>query len=195
MTYYIGLKTSENASESAGVTVGAEAIENPVFLRLQKRRSILVGCTEKEAQGIQSVSGNSVYQLEGREEIPAEIENKSEYVAFYTDEYEYERLRYLSELPADTESDENTNDSGEIPEQQENEHILSLAEVSAELNKVKAEMANLSVISPVNDEATLTFYRTISDSSTNSIAKIRAAAQQYLDDTAAVQSEEVVEND
>ena len=39
MTYYIGLKTSENASENAGVTVGAEAIENPVFLRLQTEGS------------------------------------------------------------------------------------------------------------------------------------------------------------
>ena len=187
MTLYIGLKTSANASENAGVTVGAEAIENPVFMRLQKRRGILVGCTEQDAQGILSASGRSVYQLEGREELPDTLEEKSEYTAYYTDQYEYDRLKYLSELPPDDEGDENENTEGT----DETEHVISVAEVAAELDRVKAEIAALA---PVNDEATLRFYRTLSDSSTNSIAKIRAAAQQYIDDTTtAVQSEEVTE--
>ncbi|MFR5876877.1 MAG: hypothetical protein ACLUFN_10350 [Eubacterium sp.] len=45
------------------------------------------------------------------------------------------------------------------------------------------EIERSETVKPSGDDATREFFETLSSTETNSIAKIRAAAQKYLDDT------------
>jgi mevalonate kinase len=66
-----------------------------------------------------------------------------------------------------------------------------MGELVTSINQLREAIAKYTTAERTdNDEATQKFYETLSDSSTNSIAKIRAAAQQYLDDTAGVADKE-----
>ena len=102
--------------------------------------------------------------------------------AFFIDKDEYDRLVYLSENPEQPKQDDIEENTDVVNNKQP--EILTMAQVAIELQNIKADVANLQSSAPLNDDATVKFYETLSDSSTNSIAKIRAAAQQYLDDTA-----------
>lgn len=155
-----------------GVIVGAEAIEEPGYVRNQKDG--IIRCTLPTAQGIIAGDGSRIYQLADREALTGvEYELLS---ASFVDVTEYERLSEEISAP-----EEETGESEQ--EQQSESEVMSDLDMKVELLNLRSEVDMLKQ-GPIQDEATTRFYQTLSDSSTNSIAKIRAAAQQYLDDTA-----------
>lgn len=57
---------------STGEVVAVEQHENPTYFRWQVRNSLKILCSETLAQGIVSLDGSVVYQLEGRDALPLE---------------------------------------------------------------------------------------------------------------------------
>lgn len=169
--------------DESGLIVGAEAMESPNYLRYVARHNIFVGCTESQAQGIVSKDGNSIYALGGNELIKS-VKDDIVLNAFFVDKDEYDRIDYLLNNSDDTsDTTENTEKTDSESQSQETSEVLTMAQLSAEIIGLKSEISSLKSSPQVNDEATVKFYETLSNSATNSIAKIRQAAQQYLDDT------------
>lgn len=183
MTKYIKLFSQDNSS----VILGVEKIDEPMYIKWQEKHKALLLCPEKEAQGILSVNGKSKYQLENKEQIPS---GEELLVASFIDEYDYELLYNKIGAPTDddTESEEETNNNGDDNKVLAyNDLVQKVFELEKTINTAP------SGASTVTDEATQKFMATISNSETNSIAKIRAAAQQYLDDTSNFAESEVTE--
>lgn len=86
-----------------------------------------------------------------------------------------------NKINEDTKIDE-SEDNGNSDKNNTSE-VLTLAQIAVQLSQLKRQVNQISMITPINDEATTKFYETLSSANTNSIAKIRQAAQQYLDDT------------
>lgn len=163
-----------------GSIVSVVAVDEPNFLRYIPQQDIFVGCREDEAIAVGF--DNTICCLDGHEDIKG-VRDNIILNAVFIDEDEYNRLSYLASVEEGGVSDENdevTQDNGM------GETILTDLEYKIEVLRLKEQVEELQkngVASPVNDEATQRFYETLSSSSTNTIAKIRAAAQQYLDDT------------
>lgn len=175
---YIALKTVD------GTIVGVEAVDEPDFVRYSSRHDIFIGCTEKEAQGIVSPDGKSIYEIGNNEQLKS-IRDDIVLNAFFIDKDEYDRLCFLFENSGSVDDYLNETEVSSVPEEGPSE-VITMLQLAENLESLKKEVANIKTLSPLNDEATIKFYETLSSSSTNSIAKIRNAAQQYLDDTAAV---------
>ena len=163
-----------------GTIVGVVSEEQPNFLRYSHSVNLFLGCTETEADSV--MIDNQICYLNGHEELQS-VRDDIFLNAVFIDEDEYNRLSYLASVEEGGVSDENdevTQDNGM------DETILTDLDYKVEVLRLKEQVEELQkngVASPVNDEATQRFYETLSSSSTNTIAQIRAAAQQYLDDT------------
>lgn len=155
-----------------GTIVGVEKHENPNYVCYQERNNLIIVCQEKDAQGIMSKNGAAIYQLNDKPLLRGTEETLLS--AFIIDKYEYEMLEnQFKDVPAEEESETSDENISKT---------LTMAELTAEVEKLKAQIAAFPS-STVNDEATVKFYTTLSEPTTNSIAKIRAAAQSYLDET------------
>lgn len=145
---------------------------------------------EQQAQGIVSSDGNSIYIFNNSN--LQSIKDDIVLSAFFIDEDEYKRIMFLIEesknqINEDTKIDE-SEDNGNSDKNNTSE-VLTLAQIAVQLSQLKRQVNQISMITPINDEATTKFYETLSSANTNSIAKIRQAAQQYLDDTSSNESE------
>jgi hypothetical protein len=148
-----------------GTVVGVVAAEQPNYLRYVQRHDIFVGCTESEAQAV--MIDNQICYLTGREGIRS-VRDDILLNAVFIDKDEYDRLEYLATVepePVEQEAGES-----EPVEQTGTETVMTDLDVKVELLKLRAK-----------DEATTRFFKTVMDPTTNSIAKIRAAAQQCID--------------
>lgn len=151
--------------------LGVQRLEKPMYVKFQQRNACIINCTEKEAQGVMTADERHICQLDNK---PVMESDEVKFIASFISEAEYDELVVEladppEELPAELPEEER---SGKMTAPEMRERILELEAI------VKGgAMA-------VNDEATQNFMATLSSSETNSIAKIRAAAQQYLEDTA-----------
>lgn len=170
---FIKLKNSE------GTVVSVEAVSDESWAKYQQKNNIIIRCPQHEAEGIYNYNGSKVYQLNERNEMHGE-DVVTGLIAIVIPEWEYENLLNEIEVPAVEEADES------VIEKTSEEKVISNSDLYLMVSELKGEVDNLKN-GPVNDEATTRFYQTLSDTSTNSIAKIRAAAQQYLDDTSTLE--------
>jgi hypothetical protein len=154
--------------------VGVAVVDNESFVCVQE--GALIRCTEQEAQGIITDGGKTIYQLDNKPPISIEsVEIKLN--ASFISKSDFEDLSVILssndvqiENPEENDIDDN------------NQKTLTMAKLAADIESIKEQVSAISVAF-VNDEATKRFYTTLSNPETNSIAKIRAAAQSYLDET------------
>jgi len=89
--------------DADGTIIGVEEISDPSYVCYQKRNSILIRCSEKDAQGIMSATENTIYQIHGKEKLQGIEEQLLD--AFFIDDFEYEVLKnQIGELPDNTET-------------------------------------------------------------------------------------------
>lgn len=112
--------------------VTAEAHEKPVYICKQIQNNILVRCSEPHAQGILSLDGSTVYQLDGK--TPLDLDH--DLIAYETVMTEYEAIINSCE--------ENLDD--DIPEDnpQGEDHIMTAAEMRAAIVELTEKVQELS---------------------------------------------------
>lgn len=106
----------------------------PVFVKFQPANSILVRCDERDACGIVSLDGSSIYTLAGKN-IGGGFD--SEETAVIIPYAEYEELSLLEEQ---TDPEE---DSPVIPEDVPEETILTRAELTRRITELEEQNALL----------------------------------------------------
>lgn len=120
-----------------GSVVAAEAIETPVYVRVQEKNGLIVRCPEMNALGILSADGGTIYQLEGK----APLDGK-DMTAIFIDVTEY---TVLSEsLGASDGDDEGNGDDvgGETAgeDQPTGGIVMTRAEMSARIIALEDEL-------------------------------------------------------
>lgn len=120
-----------------GSVVAAEAIETPVYVRVQEKNGLIVRCPEMNALGILSADGGTIYQLEGK----APLDGK-DMTAIFIDVTEY---TVLSEnLGASDGDDEDNGDDagGETAgeDQPTGGTVMTRAEMSARIIALEDEL-------------------------------------------------------
>lgn len=115
-------------------TIAAEAHPDPVYVYKQTN-GVIVRCSERKAQGILSVDGSTIYQLDGKEAL----ENTTlTAVIITTTEY----LVLVEEL--DKEDTEDT--EPEIPEDVPEEEVLTRAQLTAKVATLEEELAATKIL-------------------------------------------------
>lgn len=130
---------------------------------------------EQQTQGIVSSDGNSIYIFNNSN--LQSIKDDIVLSAFFIDEDEYKRIMFLIEenkINEDTKIDESKD--SENSDKTNTSEVLTLAQIAVQLSQLKRQVNQISMTTPINDEATTKFYETLSSANTNSIAKIRQAA-------------------
>lgn len=120
---------------SGDTMIGLEAIDSPVYVMLQKN-NVVVRCLEPMAQGIVSLDGSEIYQLDGKTSLG---DGYSLAVPITLAEYD--------ELAANYEDDTDTEDTDpEIPEGTEEGDVLTRAELTAEVAALKEQLAAAKIL-------------------------------------------------
>jgi hypothetical protein len=109
---------------SAGEIVAVEQHENPTYFRWQVRNSIKILCSETLAQGVVSLDGSTVYQLEGRDALPL----KDLLTAAMISQVDYEALLNEVEDPEDS--------TPVIPEHVDETMVLTRAQLTEKVNEL-----------------------------------------------------------
>lgn len=113
--------------------IGLEAIEDPVYVKLQTKNNMIVRCLEPLAQGILSADGSTIYQLEGKESMGGDYDT-----AMIITLAEYE------ELLSDYEDPEDSNP--EIPEGETEDDILTRAQLTAKVAELEEQLAATKIL-------------------------------------------------
>lgn len=120
---------------SGDTMIGLEAIDSPVYVMLQKN-NVVVRCLEPMAQGIVSLDGSEIYQLDGKTSLG---DGYSLAVPITLAEYD--------ELAANYEGDTDTEDTDpEIPEGTDETEVLTRAELTAEVAALKEQLAATKIL-------------------------------------------------
>ena len=120
-----------------GSVVAAEAIETPVYVRVQEKNGLIVRCPEMNALGILSADGGTIYQLEGK----APLDGK-DMTAIFIDVTEY---TVLSESlgTSDGDDEDNGDDAGGETageDQPTGGTVMTRAEMSARIIALEDEL-------------------------------------------------------
>lgn len=118
--------------------ITAEAHETPVYVCKQKN-GIIKRCSEQSAQGILSLDGSTIYQLDGKESLNLDNGYTAEFT--YMTVYE-EIIAGISE--EDTEDTEDTNP--DVPEDTPEEKILTRAELTAKVKALEEELSAAKIL-------------------------------------------------
>lgn len=115
--------------------ITAEAHETPVYVCRQKN-GIIKRCSEQVAQGILSLDGSTIYQLDGKDSL--NLDNG--YTASFTYMTTYDEI-----IAGSTEEDtEDTNP--EVPEDTTEEEILTRAELTAKVKALEEELSAAKIL-------------------------------------------------
>lgn len=117
--------------------VTAEAHENPVYICKQAKNNILVRCSEVHAQGILSLDGSTVYQLDGKTSL--DLDN--DYTAYITVMTEYEEIINNAEPEEDTEDE-----TPDVPDGTDESTILTRAELTAKVAALEDELQAAKIL-------------------------------------------------
>ena len=123
--------------------VTAEAHEHPVYVCKQAKNNILVRCPEVHAQGVLSLDGSTVYQLDGK----ASLGLDNDYTAYPTVMTEYEEIISNHEPAPDPEDD-----NPEIPADDPEAEVLTRAQLTARIHALEDELAAAKILLGVSDE-------------------------------------------
>lgn len=116
-------------TDGIGTVVAAEAIETPVYVRVQEKNGLIVRCPERNALGILSADSSVAYQLEGRVAIP-----DAELTAALISQLEYDALATtLEETATETPEDAGTGET------QEQEVVMTPAKMYLRIKDLEAE--------------------------------------------------------
>ena len=120
-----------------GSVVAAEAIETPVYVRVQEKNGLIVRCPEMNALGILSADGGTIYQLEGKAPLVGK-----DMTAIFIDVTEYPVLS--ESLGASDGDDEDNGDDagGETAgeDQPTGGTVMTRAEMSARIIALEDEL-------------------------------------------------------
>lgn len=121
--------------------ITAEAHDSPVYVRRQAQNNILVRCSEPKAQGILSLDGSTVYQLDGKASLGLE-DGCTAYPIYLTD---YEEI--IAGL-GDTDEEDTT---PEVPEDTTEEQILTRAELTAKVAELEEKLLATEILLGVSE--------------------------------------------
>lgn len=124
-----------------GDTVTAEAHDSPAFICRQVRNNLMVRCSEQNAQGILSLDGSTIYQLDGKTSLSLE----NGYVAYIISVVDYESI--IADLEDTDEEDINP----EVPEDTTEEKILTRAELTAKVAELEEQLAAAKILLGVSE--------------------------------------------
>lgn len=121
--------------------IAAEAHDSPAFVCRQARNKLLIRCSEQNAQGILSLDGSTVYQLNGKTSLS--IENG--YMAYLIYVTDYENI--IAEMEGKDEEDTNP----EVPEDTTGDEILTRAELTAKVLLLEEELQAAKILLGVSE--------------------------------------------
>lgn len=139
-----------------GSVIGAESIDDPVYVRRQAENGTVVRCSKVKAQGVVSEDGSQTYQLLGAPPLPDHY-----LVADEITQTEYDYLIEQLDIDDDTEPEPSPDDedpgSDIMTPQQMRERIIVLEAENAEFRKNAEKMdrrlsnAEGALIEVIND--------------------------------------------
>lgn len=115
--------------------VTAEAHETPVYVCRQKN-GIIKRCTEQSAQGILSLDGSTIYQLEGKDSL--NLDNG------YTADFTY--MTVYEEIIAGITEEDTEDTNPDVPEDTPEEEILTRAELTAKVKALEEELLAAKIL-------------------------------------------------
>lgn len=115
--------------------ITAEAHETPVFVCRQKN-GIIKRCTEQQAQGILSLDGSTIYQLDGKDSL--NLDNG------YTAEFTY--MTVYEEILAGITEEDTEDINPDVPEDTPEEEILTRAELTAKVKALEEELLAAKIL-------------------------------------------------
>ena len=115
--------------------ITAEAHENPVYVCKQKN-GIIKRCTEQQAQGILSLDGSTIYQLDGKDSLNLDNE--------YTAETTY--MTVYEEIIAGITEEDTEDTNPDVPEDTSEEEILTRAELTAKVKALEEELLAAKIL-------------------------------------------------
>ena len=115
--------------------VTAEAHETPVYVCRQKN-GIIKRCTEQSAQGILSLDGSTIYQLEGKDSL--DLDNG------YTADFTY--MTVYEEIIAGITEEDTEDTNPDVPEDTPEEEILTRAELTAKVKALEEELLAAKIL-------------------------------------------------
>lgn len=113
----------------------AEAHENPVYVCRQKN-GIIKRCTEQSAQGILSLDGSTIYQLEGKDSL--NLDNG------YTADFTY--MTVYEEIIAGITEEDTEDINPDVPEDTPEEEILTRAELTVKVKALEEELTAAKIL-------------------------------------------------
>lgn len=115
--------------------ITAEAHETPVYVCKQKN-GIIKRCSEQNAQGILSLDGSTIYQLDGKESL--NLDNG------YTADFTY--MTVYEEIIAGITEEDTEDTNPEVPEDTTEEEILTRAELTAKVKALEEELSAAKIL-------------------------------------------------
>ena len=115
--------------------ITAEAHENPVYVCKQKN-GIIKRCTEQQAQGILSLDGSTIYQLDGKDSL--NLDNG------YTAEFTY--MTVYEEIIAGITEEDTEDTEPVVPDDTTEEEILTRAELTAKVKALEEELSAAKIL-------------------------------------------------
>lgn len=115
--------------------ITAEAHEAPVYVCKQKN-GIIKRCSEQSAQGILSLDGSTIYQLDGKESL--NLDNG------YTADFTY--MTVYEEIIAGITEEDTEDTNPDVPEDTTEEEILTRAELTAKVKALEEELSAAKIL-------------------------------------------------
>ena len=115
--------------------ITAEAHENPVYV-CQQKNGIIVRCPEQKAQGVLSVDGSTIYQLDGTDALNLD----TDYVAYFT------YMTECEEIIADKDGEDSEDTTPDVPEGTPEEEVLTRAELTAKVKTLEEELTAAKIL-------------------------------------------------
>ena len=121
--------------------VAAEAHDSPAYVCRQTKNNLIVRCSEQSAQGILSLDGSTVYQLDGKASLGLE-DGCTAYYIYMTD---YEAI--IAGMENTDEEDTNP----VVPEDTAEEEILTRAELTAKVLSLEEQLEAAKILLGVSE--------------------------------------------
>lgn len=121
--------------------VAAEAHDSPAYVRRQTKNNLIVRCSEQNAQGILSLDGSTVYQLDGKASLGLE-DGCTAYYIYMTD---YEAI--IAGMENTDEEDTNP----DVPEDTTEAEILTRAELTAKVLSLEEQLEAAKILLGVSE--------------------------------------------
>ena len=121
--------------------ITAEAHDSPTFVCRQTKNNLIVRCSEQSAQGILSLDGSTVYQLDGKASLGLEDGCTAHYI--YMTDYE--------KIIAEMENTDEEDTDPVVPEDTTEAEILTRAELTAKVLLLEEQLEAAKILLGVSE--------------------------------------------